>query len=713
MVQAVGRVHGRSLRPVRWAGQILDKVAPRVATAARRLLTVPVAAPVENDKPCDALGNLDVPADIVVQRTTVAFHGWALIGTVAPSKVTVVVNGGRRVEAEVGDVRADVPEYLGEPAATAACGWMAAVDLTREPAGDLRIQVEVAEPHRLPRVIVDRLYALRGDGLTGAVDEPADGAVVPGRVLAVRGWAHALDGVARVEVYVDGHNLGPARLGLPRPDLHGQDPTRYGPALGWEFRRVIDAHPGTVHDVAVAVTDRQGHTARLGSAKVCLSYPLLNDADVRLADALQARSRAALDRIVDGRGQLGRRRDVMVFTHSLAIGGGQLYLQDLLRGMLPHLSACRVISAAGGSLARELADLGVEVSINPRPVPTGVASYEGAVSELAAFLRASGCTSVLLNTIGPWFAADAAQRAGIPTLWAVHESFETADWLELGYWGREVPPYVAHRLAAAMAGTSKMVFESEATRSMYVADGVPPGVASTVAYGVDVDAITAYTADRDRTADRIAHELPADGVVLLCMGVFEERKGQLWLAEAFVELLDAHPSAILVMVGDHGSPYAQAVRDLVRMQGLGDRVRTVPITPDGWIWYSMADVLISASDIESLPRSFLEAMAFGCPVLSVSVFGVPELITDGETGWLMTPRDTRSLLAGMHRVLGLSDETRRAVGAAGRDLVRESYRADGYVGVYLDLIDEVEAFTPPAPPAVRTPSAPADSGVDG
>ena len=241
-----------------------------------------------------------------------------------------------------------------------------------------------------------------------------------------------------------------------------------------------------------------------------------------------------------------------------------------------------------------------------------------------------------------------------------------------------------------------MVFESDATRDLYVAEGVPAEVASTVRYGVDVDAIADYAAGRDRARDRADHDIPVDATVLLCMGVFEERKGQLWLAETFAELVDVHPQAVLVLVGDHPVGYADTVRRLVQLKGLGDRVRTVPITPDGWIWYSMADVLISASDIESLPRSFLEAMAFGCPVLSVSVFGVPELITDGETGWLMTPRDTRALLAGMHRVLGLSDGTRRAVGAAGRDLVRESYRADGYVGVYLDLIDEVEAATRPS-----------------
>ena len=698
---------------LRRAAAPVVKRIPGLAPVLRRIPGLAGRAPEPAPGPPVVLrGNLDAPAEAVLQRDTVLFRGWALAGSVSPAAVTVVVNRGRRVDAVVGTLRPDVPAYLNEPSSTPLCGWSAAVDLAGEPPGDLTIQVVVSHlDHH--EVVADRLFALRGDGLTGSIDMPLDGSEIPGTLLAVRGWAHAVDGVARIDVYVDGEHIGPARIGLARPDVHDMTPAKYGVALGWERRCVLDEAAPPSHELAVTVTDRRGQTARLAGLTFTTRGHAISESDAELVPVLQERTGRAIAAIPDGRTSTGPGRDILVFSHSLAIGGGQLYLQDLLRGLVPDLTRCRVISAEGGILADELEDLGAGVSVNPRSVPNDIAGYEGVVGELAGFIRASGCTSVLLNTIGPWFAADAAHRAGIPTIWAIHESFALADWLNLGYGGRVLSPYVVDRVKVALQGATKMVFESDATRDLYVAEGVPAEVASTVLYGVDVDAIADYAAGRDRARDRADHGIPVDATVLLCMGVFEERKGQLWLAETFAELVDVHPQAVLVLVGDHPVGYADTVRRLVQLKGLGDRVRTVPITPDGWIWYSMADVLISASDIESLPRSFLEAMAFGCPVLSVSVFGVPELITDGETGWLMTPRDTRALLAGMHRVLGLSDETRRAVGAAGRDLVRESYRVDGYVGVYLDLIDEVEAFTPPAPPTVRTPSAPADSGVDG
>jgi len=45
----------------------------------------------------------------------------------------------------------------------------------------------------------------------------------------------------------------------------------------------------------------------------------------------------------------------------------------------------------------------------------------------------------------------------------------------------------------------------------------------------------------------------------------------------------------------------------------------------------MADLLLCASDIESLPRSILEAMAFELPVVSTDAFGIADLIDDGRT----------------------------------------------------------------------------------
>jgi len=76
-------------------------------------------------------------------------------------------------------------------------------------------------------------------------------------------------------------------------------------------------------------------------------------------------------------------------------------------------------------------------------------------------------------------------------------------------------------------------------------------------------------------------------------------------------------------------------------------------------------------------------------VLSVSVFGIPELIRDGENGWLVEERDMASLIAGFHRVLRLDAAAWATAGQKGRAIVVEQYRSDRFGDAYLRMIEEL------------------------
>lgn len=655
--------------------------------------------------PAGPRGNLDSPAETLLWRGPVLFGGWALAGDDPPTSVEIVVNEGRRFPALVGGDRRDVPLNLGEPQVSGACGWSALVDLSAEPVGDVRIQV-VAAGATGSGVVTDRLFVLRGDGTVGTIDQPVDGGRIDGDLLVVRGWTHSVDGLAWVDAKLDGHPLGRARLGMPSPRPHAYDPRRFGPADGYELRVMTPQKAdGREHELVVGVTDGEGRRAELGRVHITFSARGMATDEEVAAARLQSRTGRVLARRPDEKPFT--HRDLLVFTHSLALGGGQLYLQELLRGLSPSLTRCTVVAQVGGDLSEELERLGCDLVVDWTGLPHDAATYEGAVRRLGHTIRDLGCSCVFVNTLGQWLAVDAAQRVGVPAIWAIHEGYELDDFLDLNFGAQRVPPYVRARLEATLRQASPVIFEADATRQMYVRNGLPASAALTVRYGIDVDAITDYLHRFDSAAARRRKGIAPDAVVVLVMGVFEERKGQAWLAEAFARVAAVHPRALLVMVGDHPSPYSTTVHDVIAARGLADRVRTVPITPDTWEWYGLADVFACASDIESLPRSMLEAMAFGCPVLSTEVAGIPELINDGVTGWLVRPRDFSALTAGLHRVLGLPDAVRRQAGVAGRALVRASYRSEGYVARCLELIDEVERDRwHPQPAASDDPRAP-------
>jgi SAM-dependent methyltransferase len=214
---------------------------------------------------------------------------------------------------------------------------------------------------------------------------------------------------------------------------------------------------------------------------------------------------------------------------------------------------------------------------------------------------------------------------------------------------------------------------------------------------------------------------------VLSMATIEPRKGQTSLAMAFAELADAHPDAVLVLIGETGEDWTEAyvsgLREFISRAGLESRVVIAPVTRDPYEWMGVADLLVLASDAESLPLVVLQAMAFGVPVVSTAVSGLPELIQDGHSGYLCRPRDPADLTAALARALAASPEQRRAVGEAGAALARARHDSRRYAERLGRLLSALAAdphaapagaladlgtdATPPAPPAPGRPFEPA------
>jgi D-inositol-3-phosphate glycosyltransferase len=106
-------------------------------------------------------------------------------------------------------------------------------------------------------------------------------------------------------------------------------------------------------------------------------------------------------------------------------------------------------------------------------------------------------------------------------------------------------------------------------------------------------------------------------------------------------------------------------------------------------WFGLSDLVVCPSDIESMPRTVLEAMAWETPVLATRVFGLPELIEDGKSGWLCEPRDLAALTAALERALASNPEERRRIGCAGRVLVENRHSLEDYGREIAALLNRV------------------------
>lgn len=152
------------------------------------------------------------------------------------------------------------------------------------------------------------------------------------------------------------------------------------------------------------------------------------------------------------------------------------------------------------------------------------------------------------------------------------------------------------------------------------------------------------------------------------------------VVEAFARVA-AHTPARLRLIGD--GPERPAVEALVAQHGLGDRVELLGKQPDlGPLLRDCALFLLPSRD-ESFGLAALEALASGVPVIASAVGGLPEVVRQGETGWLV-PADDPGAMADRALAL-LRDPARRETMARAARADAEARFAPG------PLLDRAEA----------------------
>ena len=622
------------------------------------------------------LGQVDEPRPgTAVPSTDVVVRGWSVWGDRPAMAVAVLCNGVVAGRAVVGsERRPDVATALANPVLTDT-GWRVRLDSRRlEPGAVAHLSVMVwGEPTAAP-VELDR-FTISVDGsddladeqlpteFVGSLDQPTRGGTV-GTAFTVMGWAWSRKApISTLEVLVNGRWSGRARLGLARPDAVTVVPSTESGISGFEHWIDLSSEPTDASTMKIQVIARA-----LGRQPVALFERVVHLAPDhwQTAPSYQGAPEGGFETRPAVRGPMPVDRiDLVVFTHQLDYGGGQLWLEEFLEksGAGKHF-ACTVIAFRGGPHREAMERRGVKVHVTTAPPVDDPAQYEGRIEELVALVARAGHNVALVNTAPMFSGADVASRLHIPTVWAVHESLTPEVLLAVAF-GGNMHPHVRDVVRRTMATADALVFEAEATRRMY-APWAGKERTIVVPYGVDTGVIERYCSRVSRADARAEIGVSRDARVILVMGTIEQRKAQTRIAQAFAWVADDYPDWILIFVGDTPSQYSDALQQYLSDAGLRDRCRVVPVDKDAYRWYRAADVLLSASDLESLPRSMLETMCFGTPVMAAAVFGIPELLDDGTTGFLFEANDLEAMVGAFHRVLKLSPDELAAVGNAGR-----------------------------------------------
>jgi len=226
---------------------------------------------------------------------------------------------------------------------------------------------------------------------------------------------------------------------------------------------------------------------------------------------------------------------------------------------------------------------------------------------------------------------------------------------------RPVPQPISTRYADRVITVSKAVAEFTPPGSEVVYTGVP--------------------------ASSAEPRVPAEGKVVIGTACrFIPLKGIDRLLRAFARARQSYPNLFLELAGDGAG--GEQLRSEADELGISDRVSFL-----GWqddIRWRMLDwsIYVHPALEEGLGLSIVEAMAEGLPVIATRTGGVPEVVRDAETGWLVDVDDEQAMT---ERMVALADDAalRADMGRRARQWVQERFSLEGFTARIAEIYDEM------------------------
>lgn len=189
----------------------------------------------------------------------------------------------------------------------------------------------------------------------------------------------------------------------------------------------------------------------------------------------------------------------------------------------------------------------------------------------------------------------------------------------------------------------------------------------------------------DLTAAPDIPEHKPDRPFLVSIGRFVPWKG----FEGLVRMLARIPEWSLVLVGD--GPDRVRIETLAREQGVASRVRFTGDVPRAQVlgWLASADAFVLNSSFESFSYQVVEALAAGVPTIVTRIGSIPELISDGEEGVLVSPGDFDAIERALDSVQREPDTWKLRTAAGRKKAMR--FSAERTAQAFADLIKSLRA----------------------
>ena len=355
---------------------------------------------------------------------------------------------------------------------------------------------------------------------------------------------------------------------------------------------------------------------------------------------------------------------LLVANFADRVGGGEESMLTLARGLDRRRYVPQAVVPAEGEIAEALRRLGIPVAVLPLPPlrPWTAPAVLRSLRALGALLKEWRPILVHAHgSRGALYAGLAARRLHIPVIWHVRIA--------------DPDPRLDPLLLRL---STRIIAISQAVRSRFP-------------HGASRDKVQVVYNGIDPQVWPLAEEDPsaAEAPRILLVGRLSVNKGQATLIHAMPTILQSWPKARAVLLGRDEEGEELRLRRLAKELRVVESVEFSDWTVNPQPQYRAATVVVLPSRSEGFGRTLVEAALTGRPVVASRVGGIPEVVLDGETGFLVSPDDPVLLADRILSLLG-NRSLRLRMGAAGRRHALASFtiqeHARGVMAIYAEIL---------------------------
>lgn len=359
--------------------------------------------------------------------------------------------------------------------------------------------------------------------------------------------------------------------------------------------------------------------------------------------------------------------NILISESSTAVGGQELAVLLHAEGLSKRGHAVRLILEPGSAIA----DMASRKGLAVEPVSMKRSRYPSAILAFRRLLAETRPQILQLNSSRDSWIGCAATRtvAARPRIIRIRHISTPLN--------RNITTRLLYRRLIDMV----IVTGGERTRRALIErDGLEPQRVASFPIGIDTDYFRPGPPDSDLRAEL---GVSSGQLLIGLISYLRSYKGHEYFIEAAARVAAKRRDATFLIVGE--GPEEPVIRRRIESSGLGQSIRMLGFRDDLLNVFRSLDLFVIPSvEGDTIPQVLMQALAMELPVVSTTIGSIPDVVLDGETGFVVPPRDADSLA---DRIAVLLDDPalRFRMGKRGRALVEGRYS----LGRMLDNLEAI------------------------